>query len=81
MNSYKLVIAPLAKYDLKHIYDYGVNNWGARQASAYLDKLKDHFWGLTEQPKWGLSAKSYCPTCAAFQLTAMSYSTGYSNLR
>ncbi len=61
MNSYKLVIAPLAKYDLKHIYDYGANNWGARQASTYLDNLKDHFWGLTEQPKMGIEREELLP--------------------
>ncbi len=26
MSSYTLVIAPLAKHDLKHIYDYGVRD-------------------------------------------------------
>jgi len=66
VSSYNLIIAPLAKHDLKHIYDYGISNWGARQASDYLDKLKEHFWGLTEQPKMGIEREELLPGMRSF---------------
>lgn len=66
MSSYNLVIAPLAKHDLKHIYDYGVRNWGDRPASDYLDNLKEHFWGLTEQPKMGIEREELLPSMRSF---------------
>lgn len=66
MSSYNLVIAPLAKHDLKHIYDYGVSNRGTRQASDYLDNLKEHFWELTEQPKMGIEREELLPGMRSF---------------
>jgi len=66
VSSYNLVIAPLAKHDLKHIYDYGIGNWGIRQASGYLDNLKEHFWGLTEQPKMGIEREELLPSMRSF---------------
>ena len=61
MSAYKLVIAPLAKHDLKRIYDYSISNWGGRQASDYLDKLKNLFWELTEQPEMGVEREELLP--------------------
>ena len=66
MSSYTLVIAPLAKHDLKYIYDYGISNWGVRRASVYLDNLKKHFWGLTEQPKIGIGREELLPSMRSF---------------
>ena len=57
MSSYSLVISPLAQGDLQHIYNYGVNIWGATQSSKYLDKIKQHFWRLTEYPETGPERK------------------------
>lgn len=54
MPSSILVVSPLARADLRNIYEYGVNNWGTTQASNYLDNIKEHFWRLTEHPKIGL---------------------------
>ncbi|RDH83664.1 MAG: type II toxin-antitoxin system RelE/ParE family toxin [endosymbiont of Escarpia spicata] len=66
MHSYYLLIAPLARDDLKRIYDYGVSNWGATQASSYLEKLKEHFWGLTKQPKMGIEREKLMPSMRSF---------------
>ena len=66
MSAYTLAIAPLAKHDLKHIYDYGVSNRGVRQASDYLDNLNEHFWGLTEQPKMGIEREELLPGIYSF---------------
>ncbi len=66
MSSYNLVIAPLAKNDLEHIYDYSIHNWGVRQASDYLDNLKKHLWKLTEQPKMGIEREDLLPNMRSF---------------
>ena len=66
MSAYNLVIAPLAKHDLKRIYDYSISNWGSRQASDYLDKLKKLFWELTEQPKMGVEREELLPNMRSF---------------
>ena len=68
MNSYNLVIAPLAKHDLKRIYDYSISNWGDRQASDYLEKLKKLFWELTEQPKMGVERDELLPNMRSFSV-------------
>jgi len=54
VTDYNLVLSPRSLDDLKGIYQYGVLNWGAVQASDYLDTLKAYFWKLTEQPKIGV---------------------------
>jgi len=59
MTDYKLLLSPRSLDDLKDIYQYGVLNWGAVQASDYLNTLKACFWELTEQPKMGGSGKGY----------------------
>ena len=68
MSAYNLVIAPLAKHDLKRIYDYSISNWGDRQASDYLDKLKKLFWELTEQPKMGIEREELLPDMRSFSV-------------
>ena len=54
MNSQILVISPLARDDLKTIYQYGVVTWGKSQASCYLGNLKNQFWNLARHPKMGM---------------------------
>ena len=68
MSAYNLVIAPLAKHDLKRIYDYSISNWGSRQTSDYLDKLKKIFWELTEQPKMGVEREELFPNMRSFSV-------------
>ena len=68
MSAYNLVIAPLAKHDLKRIYDYSISNWGGRKASDYLDKLKKLFWELTEQPKMGVEREELLPNMRSFSV-------------
>ncbi len=70
MSAYKLVIAPLAKHDLKRIYDYSISNWGDRQASDYLDKLKTLFWELTEQPEMGIMREELLPNIHSFSVNS-----------
>ena len=53
MTSYTLVISPVARDDLKKIYQYGALNWGVSRATRYLDGLKYHFWRLSEYPQLG----------------------------
>ena len=66
MNAYNLVFSPLARHDLKEIYQYGFRNWGATQASDYLNTLKDHFWNLTKQPKIGIERGELLPNMRSF---------------
>jgi len=49
-----LVFSPVAKDDLKKIYQYGRLNWGEVHASSYIDRLKTQLWGLTEYPEMGI---------------------------
>jgi len=66
VSSYRLVITPIAKHDLKRIYDYGISNWGTRRASSYLDNLKERLWSLTEQPKMGVEREELWPNMRSF---------------
>ena len=61
MLACQLVIAPAAKSDLKKIYQYGLHQWGQAQSSRYLEKLKEHFWLLTEQPLIGVDRPELLP--------------------
>ncbi len=54
MPAHRLVIAPAAKTDLKDIYQYGLRQWGKTQSESYLEKIKEQFWTLTEQPLIGV---------------------------
>ncbi len=49
-----LVFSPVARDDLKKIYQYGRLNWGEAHASNYIDRLKTQLWGLTEHPRMGI---------------------------
>lgn len=66
MRSHTLFIAPIVRDDLKCIYEYGVRNWGITRASGYLEKLKEHFWGLTEQPEKGIKRDELMPSMRSF---------------
>jgi Plasmid stabilization system protein len=54
MPAHQLVIAPVAKTDLKDIYQYGLRQWGQTQSESYLENIKEQFWTLTEQPLIGV---------------------------
>jgi len=54
MPAHQLVIAPVAKTDLKDIYQYGLRQWGQTQSERYLENIKEQFWTLTEQPLIGV---------------------------
>jgi len=66
MSRYDLVVSPLSRDDLKGIYQYGVRNWGASQAAAYLELFKNHLWNLTEQPKIGVEREVLLPGLRSF---------------
>jgi len=48
MPSYKLSLA--AKEDLYRIWQYGLENYGLKQANDYLDGLEKHFEVLAQSP-------------------------------
>lgn len=53
MNQYQLVIAPVARDDLKAIYQFSVARWGQARADKYLEQMKESFHLLLEQPMLG----------------------------
>jgi toxin ParE1/3/4 len=59
--AYQLVIAPVAKNDLKDIYQYGLRQWGQAQSESYLVDIKNQFWLLTEQPLIGVERPELLP--------------------
>ena len=61
MSAHQLVIAPVAKADLKEIYQYGLRQWGQAQSNSYLENLKDHFWSLTDHPLIGTERPELLP--------------------
>lgn len=61
MVSLQLVIAPVAKNDLKDIYLYGLQQWGQAQSESYLSTLKNQFWLLTQQPLMGTERPDLLP--------------------
>lgn len=54
MSIYPLFIAPVARDDLKDIYQYGRRHWGHARSDAYLEDLNELFWALREQPSMGV---------------------------
>jgi len=46
-------IAPKARADLEHIYDYTFDTWGETQAEKYLTKLYQAFKKLVAKPSRG----------------------------
>lgn len=61
MALYRLVISPIARDDLRKIYQYGSLNWGISRAASYLDCLKKQFWSLTEHPEMGIERDELLP--------------------
>lgn len=49
-GKYKLLISSVADRHLSGIYEYGVLQWGERQADEYYDVLLSHFELLCENP-------------------------------
>ncbi|WP_200796916.1 type II toxin-antitoxin system RelE/ParE family toxin [Vibrio quintilis] len=50
----KLLLAPVAQSDLKHIWQFGVDNWGVTKSNQYIDAIKSAFLTLMKQPSIGL---------------------------
>lgn len=61
MPAYKLVIAPVAKNDLKDIYRYGLRQWGQAQSDSYLSAIRNQLWLPTEQPLIGVERPELLP--------------------
>jgi len=61
MASHQLVIAPVAKNDLKEIYQYGLRQWGQSQSESYLSTIKKQFWLLIQQPFMGTERSELLP--------------------
>ena len=57
----QLVIAPVARDDLKNIYQYGRRQWGKARSDSYMAILQDQFWSLTEQPLMGIEPPELLP--------------------
>lgn len=57
----QLVIAPIARDDLKNIYQYGRRQWGKARSDSYMAILKEQFWSLTEQPLMGIERPELSP--------------------
>ncbi|ONF43279.1 plasmid stabilization protein [Marinobacter lutaoensis] len=61
MMAYTLVISPVARDDLKQIYQYGALNWGISRATSYLEHIKEQLWHLTEHPEMGVMRDELLP--------------------
>lgn len=57
----QLVIAPLARDDLKNIYQYGRRQWGKARSDGYMAILQEQLWSLTEQPFMGIERPELLP--------------------
>jgi len=57
----QLVIAPLAREDLKNIYQYGRRQWGKARSDGYMAILQEQLWSLTEQPFMGIERPELLP--------------------
>ena len=57
----QLVIAPVARDDLKNIYQYGRRQWGKARSDSYMAILQEQFWSLTEQPLMGIERPELLP--------------------
>ena len=66
MNDYQLIISPIARDDLRVIYQFGLRNWGANQSLRYLENRKEQFWALTEQPLIGIERSELLPEMRSF---------------
>jgi len=66
MSSFRLIISPAARDDLKDIFQFGLRNWGEARSSKYLDSLKTRLWTLTEQPEMGVERDELLPNLRSF---------------
>jgi toxin ParE1/3/4 len=57
----QLVIAPIARDDLKNIYKYGRRQWGKTQSDSYMAILQEQFWSLTEPSLMGIERSERSP--------------------
>jgi toxin ParE1/3/4 len=57
----QLVIAPIARDDLKNIYQYARRQWGKARSDSYMAILQEQFWSLTEQPLMGVERPELSP--------------------
>ncbi|MEO1642489.1 MAG: type II toxin-antitoxin system RelE/ParE family toxin [Pseudomonadota bacterium] len=57
----KIVIAPQARDDLRAIAKYTTRTWSARQAKAYLFKLRARFQWIAENPGLGRPCDGIAP--------------------
>ena len=57
MSSLSLIISPVARDDLRNIYQFGLRRWGEAQSSKYLDALNAALWALTKHPEMGIERK------------------------
>lgn len=68
MNPPDLIISPIARNDLKVIYQYSLRKWGETQSSTYLDAIKTQFWNLTEHPEIGIVREELSPYMRSFSI-------------
>lgn len=54
----KLVFTESAQQDLESITDFTIENWGNKQAEAYLNQLQELLNTLAENPSLGLMRES-----------------------
>ena len=66
MGACRLIIAPAARNDLKDICQFSARTWGTKQSVRYLEKLKERFWALTEQPLIGIERFDLVPGMRSF---------------
>ncbi len=57
----RYVLYPLAEQDLSDIWLYGAEQWGPRQADAYLDRLLSLFDLLGTQPDIARLREEFSP--------------------
>ena len=53
--TYKIVLRPLAKKDIKGIWHYSYNNWGEKQADKYANELALAIKNLADNPNMGIA--------------------------
>ena len=53
MSRVALVISPIAKKDLKGIYEFGKSKWGREQSNKYLETVKNKMLQIFEYPNSG----------------------------
>ena len=61
MSDHPLHVSPLARDDLAEIFRFGKQTWGRAQAVAYLERLKDSLWSLTQFPFVGSDRADLLP--------------------